>query len=62
MFLLRYQAYKPVYTYQDGNTVLKDMAIKGNVAYVITYEGEVGVYDKYLPMVQKTVDTFQITK
>ncbi len=58
-------AYKLVYTSQDGNTVLKDMeigAIKGDKAYIITYEGGVGEYDKYLPMVQKMINSFQVTK
>jgi serine/threonine-protein kinase len=58
-------AYKLVYTYLDGNTILKDMeigAIKGDKAYIITYEGGAGEYDKYLPSVQKMIDSFQITK
>ncbi len=57
-------AYKLVYTYKDANTVLKDMeigAIKGNKVYIITYEAGVGEYDKYLPMVQKMIDSFHIT-
>lgn len=58
-------AYKLVYTSQDGNTVLKDMeigAIKGDKAYIITYEAGVGEYDKYIQMVQKMIDSFQVTK
>lgn len=58
-------AYNSTYTYVDGNLALKDMeigAIKGNNVYIVTFEGGITEYDKYLPVIQKMVDSFQITK
>jgi len=50
-------AYKLItYTYSDGNTFLKDTeigAIKGDKAYIVTYEAGAGEYDKHIPLVQK---------
>ena len=58
-------AYKSLYTYVDGKTTFKDMemgAIKGDKAYIITYEGGTDEFDRYLPTVQQMINSFQITK
>jgi hypothetical protein len=58
-------AYKSLYTYVDGNTIFKDMeigAIKGDKAYILTYEAGMSEYDKYLPIIQELINSFQITK
>ncbi len=49
----------------DGNTIFKDMeigAIKGDKVYVLTYEAGMNEYDKYLPIIQESINSFQITK
>jgi serine/threonine-protein kinase len=58
-------AYNSTYTYVDGNVVLKDMeigAIKGNNVYIVTYEAGLNEYNKYLPVIQKVIDSLQIAK
>ena len=58
-------AYNFTYTYVDGNVVLKDMelgTIKGSNAYIVTYEAGTNEYNKYLPVLQKVIDSLQITK
>jgi serine/threonine-protein kinase len=58
-------AYKSIYTYSDENTIFKDMeigVIKGDKAYILTYEGGINEYDKYLPVIQQLINSFQITK
>jgi serine/threonine-protein kinase len=58
-------AYKSIYTYVDQNTILKDMeigAIKGDKVYILTYEGGINEYDKYLPIIQELINSFQVTK
>jgi hypothetical protein len=58
-------AYKSIYTYADQNAIFKDMeigAIKGDKAYILTYEAGVNEYDKYLPIIQELINSFQITK
>jgi len=58
-------AYKSVYTSVDGNTMLKDMetgVIKDDKAYILTYEAGTNEYDKYLPIIQQLINSFQITK
>ncbi|HET7283581.1 MAG TPA: PsbP-related protein [Nitrososphaeraceae archaeon] len=58
-------AYKSLYTYADQNTIFKDMeigAIKGDKAYILTYEAGMNEYDKYLPIIQEMINSFQITK
>jgi eukaryotic-like serine/threonine-protein kinase len=58
-------AYKSVYTYTDQNTIFKDMeigAIKGNKVYSLTYEAGINEYNDYLPIIQKMIDSFEITK
>ena len=57
--------YKSIYTYSDENTIFKDMeigTIKGDKTYILTYEAGANEYDKYLPIAQQLIDTFQITK
>ncbi len=58
-------AYRIVYTSVDQNTTTKDMeigTIKGDKAYILTYEAGPNEYDKYLPIALKMIDSFQITK
>ncbi len=58
-------AYKSIYTYVDQNTIFKDMeigAIKGDKAYILTYEAGTNEYDKYLPIIEEMINSFQITK
>jgi len=58
-------AYKSIYAYADQNTTFKDMeigAIKGDKAYVLTYEAGMNEYEKYLPIIQELINSFQITK
>jgi eukaryotic-like serine/threonine-protein kinase len=58
-------AYKSIYTYVGENTTFKDMeigAIKGDKAYILTYEAGINEYDKYLPIIQELINSFQITK
>jgi hypothetical protein len=37
-------------------------AIKGDKAYILTYEAGMNEYDKYLPIIQEMINSFQITK
>ncbi|MGB7955239.1 MAG: PsbP-related protein [Candidatus Nitrosopolaris sp.] len=58
-------AYKSIYTYADQNTIFKDMeigAIKDNKVYILTYEAGINEYNNYLPIIQKMIDSFGITK
>jgi eukaryotic-like serine/threonine-protein kinase len=58
-------AYKLVYSSTDRNSIVKDMeigAMQGNKVYTLTYEAGVNEYDKYLPIMQKMIGSFQITK
>ena len=58
-------AYKSIYTYVDENTIFKDMeigAIKGDKVYILTYEAGINEYDKYLPIIQESINSFQLTK
>jgi serine/threonine-protein kinase len=58
-------AYKSLYTYVDGKNTFKDMeigVIKGDKAYILTYEAGTDEFDKYLPTIQQTLNSFQITK
>ena len=58
-------AYKSIYTYVDGKTIFKDMeigAIKGDKVYILTYEAGINEYDKYLPVIQELINSFQVTK
>ena len=57
-------AYKSIYTYADNNTKVQGMeigAIKGDKVYIFTYEAGPNEYDKYMPMVQQLIKSFQIT-
>jgi eukaryotic-like serine/threonine-protein kinase len=57
--------YRLTYTYTDQKTNLKDTeigAIKDNKVYIVTYEAGLNEYDKYLPIIQNIVNSFQITK
>jgi eukaryotic-like serine/threonine-protein kinase len=58
-------AYKSVYNYAgNNNTKVQGMgigAIKGDKVYIFTYEAGPNEYDKYLPIVQQLIKSFQIT-
>lgn len=58
-------AYKSIYSYAgDNNTKVQGMeigAIKGNKVYIVTYEAGPNEYDKYLPIIQQLIKSFQIT-
>ena len=36
--------------------------IKGSNAYIVTYEAGINEYNKYLPVIQKVIDSLQIIK
>jgi eukaryotic-like serine/threonine-protein kinase len=58
-------AYRTVYSSTDGNTILKTMEIgvmKGNKVYIVTYEAAMQEYAKYLPIIQRMIGSFQITR
>ncbi|MDP9288703.1 MAG: hypothetical protein M3P08_10970 [Thermoproteota archaeon] len=58
-------AYKSIYTYLGEKTIFKDIeigAIKGNKVYILTYEAGLNEYNDYLPIIQKMIDSFGITK
>lgn len=51
-------AYKSIFTCMDENTIYEDMeigAIKGDKAYILTYEAGMNEYDKYLPIIQELI-------
>jgi len=57
--------YTMVYTSANVNTILKTMeigVIKGDKAYILTYEAGMQEYTKYLPTIQKMIDSFSITR
>ena len=58
-------AYKSIYSYAgDNNTKVQGMeigAIKGDKVYIFTYEAGPNEYDKYLPIIQQLIESFQIT-
>ena len=57
-------AYKSIYSYAgDNNTKVQGMAIgaiKGDKVYIFTYEAGPNEYDKYMPIVQQLIKSFQI--
>ena len=59
-------AYKSIYSYvggQDNDTKVQGMttgAIKGDKVYIFTYEAGPNEYDKYLPIMQQLIKSFQI--
>ena len=59
-------AYKIVFTATDSmkheRKAMQIWTVKGDKAYLITYKAEPGQYSKYLPTIQKMVDSFQFTK
>ena len=60
-----YPAQQIVFTALDGDEIRKSMQIivkNQDRAYLITYKAEPGQYSKYLPTIQKMVDSFQFTK
>jgi len=58
-------AYKLVYNGAEEGVNLQAMlilTIKGDKAYIISYNAEPAKFSYYLPMLQKMIDSFQITK
>jgi hypothetical protein len=56
-------AHKVVYTEKVSGTLSKIMevyTVKGNRGYILTYLAYTGIYDKYLPIAQKMVDSFNL--
>ena len=46
----------------DQNTIFKDMeigAIKGDKVYILIYEAGMNEHDKYLPITQELINSFQ---
>jgi hypothetical protein len=57
-------AYKSKYTYLQNDTKVQGMEIgakKGDKVYIFTYEAGPNEYDKYIPIVQQLIKSFQIT-
>jgi serine/threonine-protein kinase len=59
-------AHKIVFTATDDSEhqrkAMQIWTLKGDKAYLITYKAEPEIYSKYLPTVQKMIDSFQIIK
>lgn len=56
-------AHKVVYTNREGKDERKTMhilSIKDDKVYLITYTAEASRYDRYLPTIQKMIDSFRI--
>jgi eukaryotic-like serine/threonine-protein kinase len=57
-------AHKIVFSATDNmkhkRTAMQIWTLKGDNAYLITYKAEPGKYSKYLPTIQKMIDSFQI--
>jgi len=56
-------AHKVVYTNREGEDERKTMqvlSIKEDKVYLITYTAEASRYDRYLPTIQKMIDSFRI--
>jgi hypothetical protein len=56
-------AHKVVYTNREGEEKHKTMqvlSIKEDKSYLLTYSAEASRYDRYLPTIQKMIDSFQI--
>jgi PsbP len=57
-------AHKVVYTEKISGSLSKIMEIytvKGNKGYILTYLAYADIYDKYLPIAQKMVDSLNVT-
>jgi serine/threonine-protein kinase len=59
-------AHKIVFSATDNmkheRTAMQIWTLKGDNAYLITYKAEPGKYSKFLPTIQKMIDSFQIIK
>ena len=59
-------AHKIVFTATDykknERQAMQIWTLKGDKAYLITYKAEPGKYAKYLPIIQKMLDSFQFTR
>ncbi|WP_228039090.1 hypothetical protein [Nostoc sp. LEGE 12450] len=52
-----------IYTVKDGDNNLKNLRIwtlKGDKAYVIIYTAAIDDYDKFVPITEKLIQSFQI--
>ena len=38
------------------------VALKGDKVYILTYEAGINEYDKYLPIIQELINSFQLAK
>ena len=57
-------AHKVVYTEKISGSLSKIMevyTVKGNKGYILTYLAYADIYDKYLPIAQKIVDSLNVT-
>jgi hypothetical protein len=57
-------AHKVVYTEKISGSLSKIMevyAVEGNKGYILTYLAYADIYDKYLPIAQKIVDSLKVT-
>jgi eukaryotic-like serine/threonine-protein kinase len=59
-------AHKIVFTATDDKKnerkAMQIWTLRGDKAYLITYKAEPGKYSRYLPIIQKMVDSFQFTQ
>ena len=58
------QAHKVVYSEKVSGTLSKIMevyAVNGDKGYIISYFTDTAIYDKYLPIVQKMIDSLNVT-
>ena len=59
-------AHKIVFTATDNKKnerkAMQIWTLRGDNAYLITYKAEPGKYSRYLPIIQKMVDSFQFTQ
>jgi hypothetical protein len=59
-------AHKIIFSATDNmkhkRTAMQIWTLKADNAYLITYKAEPGKYSKYLPTIQKMIDSFQIIK
>jgi hypothetical protein len=60
---LEVPAHKITYTAASGHKTLAVYTIKGDKTFILEYiTGQEATYPTYLPIAQKMIDSFQITK
>lgn len=58
-------AYRVIFTYDQGGTPIKQMqvwTVSSNEFYILTYGSRSADYSIYLPLVERMIDSFKITK